>query len=88
MPASHVLLGRLIVASLRDLAPIILVIAFFRIVVLDQPFPNLERIVTGLVAVGLALFVQGLELGLFPLGDAMAVTVPRKDPRGKSIGRG
>jgi hypothetical protein len=58
-------LGRLILATLRDVAPIVLVIAFFQIVVLGQPLPNLERIVAGLVLVmiGLALFVQGLEMG-------------------------
>lgn len=66
--------GRLILDTLKDLAPIILVIAFFQIVVLKQPFPDLERIVGGLVLVmlGLALFVRGLQMGLFPLGEAMA----------------
>ena len=61
-------------ASLRDLAPIIIVIAFFQIVVLQQPFPNLVDVVVGLafVVVGLALFVEGLESGLFPIGDALA----------------
>ncbi|MFQ5985362.1 MAG: DUF1538 family protein [Alphaproteobacteria bacterium] len=65
---------RLVAGSLRDLAPIILVIAFFQIAVLQQPFPNLENVVGGLVLVmlGLALFVQGLEMGLFPVGEAMA----------------
>ncbi len=74
MPAPLVSLARLIVGTLRDLAPIIVVIAFFQIVVLQQPIPNLDRILGGLalVMVGLALFVQGLEMGLFPLGDAMA----------------
>ena len=61
-------------ASLRDLAPIIIVIAFFQIVVLQQPFPDLVDVVVGLVfvVVGLALFVEGLESGLFPIGDALA----------------
>ena len=67
------LAGRFIDA-LRDLAPIILVIAVFQIAVLQQPFPNLAGVAMGLVCVvaGLALFVQGLELGLFPLGEAIA----------------
>jgi len=66
--------ARLIVSSLRDLAPIIIVVAFFQIVVLQQPFPNLGGLLIGLalVILGLALFVQGLESGLFPLGEAMA----------------
>ena len=66
--------GRLIIGTLRDLAPIILVIVFFQIVVLEQPFPDLESVLLGLVLVmiGLALFIQGLEMGLFPLGESMA----------------
>ena len=61
-------LVRRIADALRDLAPIILVIAFFQIVVLQQPFPNLGSILVGLVCViaGLTLFIQGLESGLFP----------------------
>lgn len=60
--------------ALRDLAPIILVIAFFQVAVIRQPFPDLAGVALGLVCVvlGLALFVQGLELGLFPLGEAIA----------------
>lgn len=60
--------------ALRDLAPILIVIAFFQIVVIRQPFPNLAGVALGLacVVLGLALFIQGLELGLFPLGEAIA----------------
>ena len=67
-------LGRRFADALRDLAPIILVIAFFQVAVIRQPFPDLAGVALGLVCVvlGLALFVQGLELGLFPLGEAIA----------------
>lgn len=60
--------------SCRDLAPIIIVIAFFQMVVLQQPIPNLERILVGVlfVVVGLTLFIRGLETGLFPIGESMA----------------
>ena len=70
----------LILESLRDLAPIILVIAFFQLVVLQQPIPNLDRIVVGLVLVllGLTFFIQGLQMGLFPIGEAMAGALTRK----------
>ena len=73
-------LARRVADALRDLAPIIAVIAFFQIVVLQQPFPNLERVVVGLlcVIVGLTLFIQGLESGLFPLGEAIAEGFARK----------
>ena len=66
--------ARRVLTSLRDLAPIILVIGFFQIVVLQQPFPNLWGVTVGLLCVvaGLSLFMQGLEYGLFPLGDTLA----------------
>ncbi len=68
------------VGALRDLAPIIAVIAFFQIEVLQQPFPNLGNVVIGMVCVvaGLSLFIQGLESGLFPLGEALAEGFARK----------
>ncbi|MGB0496255.1 MAG: DUF1538 family protein [Kangiellaceae bacterium] len=66
--------------ALRDLMPIVLVVAFFQLVVLQQPFPEPSKILIGLVAVvvGLALFIQGLELSLFPLGESMAGALMRK----------
>ncbi len=66
--------GQFALSNVRDLAPIVLVVVFFQIVVLRQPFPDLERVLVGfaLVLLGLMLFVRGLELGLFPLGESMA----------------
>lgn len=80
MAKALTVLVRRIADALRDLAPIILVIAFFQIVVLQQPFPNLGSILVGLVCViaGLTLFIQGLESGLFPLGEAIAQAFARK----------
>ncbi len=71
---------RIYTGSFRDLVPIIVVIGFFQIVVLQQPFPDLGRVLIGLVfvVVGLSLFVQGLEIGLFPLGESMAGAFARK----------
>ncbi|MBL6933703.1 MAG: DUF1538 domain-containing protein [Rhodospirillales bacterium] len=71
---------RLLVGSARDLLPIVLTVAFFQIVVLQQPFPNLGEVFVGVifVVVGLTLFIQGLEMGLFPLGDDMAEAFARK----------
>ena len=71
---------RALAESLRDLAPIIGVIGLFQVVVLEQPIPNLQDLLwgTALVVVGLSLFVQGLKLGLFPLGEAMAWDFTRK----------
>ena len=65
----HVLLG-----CLRDLLPIVLVILFFQLLVLQQPIPNMVDLLFGtlLVVLGLTLFTFGLEMGLFPIGEAMA----------------
>jgi hypothetical protein len=67
-------------ASFMDLVPIILVVAFFQVVVLQQPLPHVGEVIFGslLVVLGLMLFVQGLEMGLFPLGESMAFALTRK----------
>ncbi len=66
--------------AFTDLLPIILVIAFFQLVVLRQPLPQLGEVVLGalLVVTGLSLFIQGLEMSLFPIGEAMAHALARK----------
>ena len=66
--------------SLRDLLPIIVVIGFFQLAVLQQPIPNFGEIAIGIafVVIGLTLFVQGLKLGLFPIGEAMAFSFASK----------
>jgi hypothetical protein len=66
--------------SARDLAPIFVVIGFFQTVVLRQPIPNFLDLLVGtvLVLLGLTLFVRGLEMGLFPLGENMAHAFARK----------
>ncbi len=67
-------LGWSIVSSLRDVIPICVVFFFFQFVVLRRPIANWQRIFAGVVCVilGLAVFLVGLELALFPLGEAMA----------------
>ncbi|PQJ84952.1 DUF1538 domain-containing protein [Aliivibrio sifiae] len=66
--------------SFRDLLPIILVIAFFQLAVLQEPLPNLGSILFGLllVVLGLTFFIFGLEMGLFPIGESMAQAFARK----------
>ena len=67
-------------SSTRDLIPIIVVIAFFQFIILQQPIPNLTSILGGLffLILGLSLFVHGLKMGLFPLGENMAYDFARK----------
>lgn len=69
-----------VLRSIRDLTPIILVILFFQFFVLEKPIPDPGSIVVGftLVIFGLTFFIYGLEMGLFPLGEAMADAFARK----------
>ncbi len=71
---------RSMLSSLRDLAPIILVIGFFQLLVLQQPIDNIFSLLTGIVFVvmGLTFFIYGLEMGLFPIGEDMAHAFARK----------
>ena len=66
--------------SVKDILPIVIVIAFFQLVVLQKPFPNLEQILIGslLVLIGLNFFIRGLNMALFPLGESMANAFARK----------
>lgn len=63
-----------------DLVPIIAVVMFFQLVVLQQPFPNLANVLIGLVLVvfGLMFFVEGLEIGLFPIGENLSYDLAKK----------
>jgi hypothetical protein len=67
-------------SAFTDLIPIILVVVFFQIVVIQQPFPQVWEIVFGgiFVIVGLMLFIEGLEIGLFPIGETLAYALAKK----------
>ena len=61
-------------ATLFDILPIVAVLFGFQMFVLRERLPHLRRTVIGLiyVALGLALFLVGLEQALFPVGKIMA----------------
>lgn len=71
---------RTLVRSASDLLPVVAVIGFFQVVVLQQPLPDPGDLVIGglFVVVGLTLFIFGLEMGLFPIGGSMAHAFARK----------
>lgn len=60
--------------TIRDLAPIVIMIVGFQYLVIRRPLPNAQRVLIGFfyVLIGLSLFLIGLELALFPLGRLMA----------------
>jgi hypothetical protein len=63
-----------LLGSLRDISPIIAILIGFQLLVLRKPIPQPKRTLIGFIAVilGITLFIQGLEMALFPLGDIMA----------------
>ena len=60
--------------SLRNLTPIVVVVAVFQFLVLQQVPDGLLSMIVGLgiVVLGVALFLQGLEMGIFPIGKSLA----------------
>jgi len=66
--------------AFMDLIPIIAVVVFFQSVVIRQPLPQIGEIIFGFlfVIVGLMLFIEGLEIGLFPIGETMAYALAKK----------
>jgi hypothetical protein len=69
-----------IIESGRDLAPVLVIIAFFQLVVVQEPIPALAEKLLGaaFVLVGLTLFLAGLSISLFPLGERLAEEFARK----------
>lgn len=69
-----------LISSLRDLMPIVLVILFFQFFILRQPLPDVADLLIGalFVVLGLTIFIQGLELGLFPIGETLAHSFANK----------
>ncbi len=67
-------------SSFLDLAPILAVVLIFQIFIIQQPVPEVTRLIVGtlFVIVGLTLFIEGLQLSLFPLGESMAYAFARK----------
>ena len=67
-------LTTVLIDTSRDVFAVSALLLGFQYFVLRQPIPHLRRLLAGLVlvVVGLAFFLIGLELALFPLGELMA----------------
>ncbi|MEA3370679.1 MAG: DUF1538 family protein [Campylobacterota bacterium] len=74
-----ILKGLLSVAM--DVIPILAVILFFQYVILKKHIDNLKEVLIGfgLVIIGLDAFIIGLEMGLFSLGETMALQLTQND---------
>ncbi len=64
-----------------DVLPILAVILFFQYVIIKKPISNLKEVLIGfgLVIIGLDAFIIGLEMGLFSLGESMALQLTQND---------
>ena len=72
-----------LLSVITDVLPILIVIFFFQYVIIKKAVPNLSRIAWGIIFVilGLYAFIVGLEMGLFPIGEAMAEQLTAQDNR-------
>ena len=80
MKDSLIALSRDALNSLRDLAPIVLVIAVFQVFVIRQPVSGILSLIIGglLVVAGLTFFIFGLRVALFPIGENLAHSLAAK----------
>lgn len=80
MKESLIALSQDALFSLRDLMPIVIVIAIFQLFVIKQPVDGLVSLLLGalLVVAGLTFFIFGLRIALFPIGEALAHSLARK----------
>src|SRR5690606_18106026 len=79
--ATPLSVARDIARMFLDLLPIVAVIVGFQYLVIRRHLAHLRRIGVGFVALvlGLYVFVVGLQLALFPLGERMAVQLAALD---------
>ena len=70
-----------LIDTTRDVLPVIVVIGCFQFLLFRRRLENPHKVIPGLVfvVVGLYLFVEGLNLGLFPLGETMAMQFSRAE---------
>lgn len=80
MKESLLALAKDAVDAFRDLLPIVVVIAVFQLFVIRQPVDGLLSLFAGaiLVVAGLAFFIFGLRLALFPIGEGLAHSLAAK----------
>jgi len=80
LKSSLIALSRDALFSLRDLLPIVLVIGIFQVFVIKQPVSGFVSLALGalLVIIGLAFFIFGLRLALFPIGEGLAHALAQK----------
>ena len=63
-----------LLGTLRDVMPIAAIIIGFQVLIIRKPVHHPKKIIIGFfyVLLGIALFLKGLEMALFPIGELMA----------------
>lgn len=70
-----------LLGTFRDVMPIAAIIIGFQILIIRKPIHQPKKIFIGFfyVFLGIALFLQGLEMALFPIGELMAKQLTAPD---------
>ncbi len=60
-----------------NLVPIILTILFFQYIIIKKPLANIKGVIFGFIflVIGLYGFIVGIKLGLFPIGESIALNL-------------
>jgi hypothetical protein len=79
---------KLLLATARDVLPVLLFLLVFQLFVLRRPLPRPGRIVAGsaFVLIGMACFLAGLDLAIFPIGRSMALQLAEDAQTGGGAG--
>lgn len=77
---------KLLLATAKDVLPVLALLVFFQLVVLKQRMARPGRIIFGfsLVLAGMTCFLSGLDMALFPIGRTMAVQLTEAAQKGGS----
>lgn len=70
-----------LLATCKSFLPIVVIIIVFQFIVIRKQLPHLKKIVAGFIYVllGIAFFLEGLDMALFPLGKLMASQLTNPD---------
>jgi len=88
MAAIDLFVGTLL-STVRDVIPILVIVVFFQLVILRRAFNDLRRLILGFLCVllGLATFLIGLQIALFPIGESMAMQLASPEFVGGTAGK-
>jgi len=77
----------LLLATARDVLPVLGLLVLFQTLVLKRPIPRPGRIIFGfaLVLIGMTCFLGGLDLAIFPVGKTMALQLAEGAQSGGTV---